>query len=330
MRRNRLAAVLAGLLALPGSVVGAVSTATDAGSDAPRPRREWLPEGSLYAPYLAEINRPGLGVTVVGVSAGDGAGIPEAGDLRFGLKLGGRFGLLRVNPRTEGGRSWQLSLGAGFYGHFDIDNSLDNIGWDGLYSLVLTNGRSPATGGGGPAFRIGVQHWSSHVGDEYAERTGRKRIGYTREEVVVGMSWPLGGAGWSRPGAEGGGWRIYGEGAYGHVGRAESPAGEDLQEPGRVQLGLEHESPGSLGGSLESRGRWGWYAAFDASAYQERDWEPNLTLSLGLLADRGERRWRTGVTLYDGRAPIGEFFRRDETYAILGLWLDLERPPPVR
>lgn len=315
MARSRLAAaVLAGLLILPGG-----ASAADSGSDAVPPRREWLPEGSLYAPYLTEINRPGLGVTVVGVSAGDGGGIPEAGDLRFGLKLGGRFGLLRVNPRSEGGRSWQLDLGAGFYGHFDIENSLDNIGWDGLYSLVLSNGR---TSGRGPAFRIGVQHWSSHVGDEYAERTGRERIGYTREEVVIGLSWPLGGAGWGWEGGR----RIYGETAYGHVGRAEDAGGQELQEPGRVQLGLEHESPGSFGAT----GRWGWYAAFDASAYQERDWKANLTLSLGLLADRGERRWRTGITLYDGRAPIGEFFQRDETYAIVGLWLDLERPPLVR
>lgn len=319
MHCSRLAAALTGLLTLPGA---AFATAESV-SDASPPHREWLPEGSLYGPYLAEINRPGLGVTVVGVSAGDDGGIPDAGDLRFGLKLGGRFGLLRVNPRTEDGRSWQLGLGAGFYGHFDIENSLDNIGWDGLYSLVLSNGRAS---GRGPAFRIGVQHWSSHVGDEYAERTGRSRIGYTREEVMVGVSWPLGPTDWSGPGAEDGGWRIYGEAAYGHVGRAEDAAGEDLQEPGRVQLGIEHESPGSLG----ETGRWGWYAAFDASAYQERDWEPNLTLSLGLLADRGERRWRTGVTVYDGRTPIGEFFRRDETYAVLGLWLDLERPPLVR
>jgi hypothetical protein len=155
------------------------------------------------------------------------------------------------------------------------------------------------------------------VGDEYAERTGRKRIGYTREELVAGVSWPLGRR-----------WRTYAEAAYGYTGRAEDRDGDELQEPGRVQWGIELERPGSLGGGPGGRGRWGWYAAFDATAYEERDWEPNLTLGLGFLADGGQRRWRAGITLYDGRTPLGEFFRSSETYALVGLWLDLERPAP--
>jgi len=192
-------------------------------------RHRWLPEGSVYAPYLAEISRPGFGLTVVGVADN---GIAEAGDLRFGLKLGGRLGLLRIGPPPgREGRAWQLDLGAGFYGQFDIDHSLDNIGWDGLYGLVLS---SAPTSGRGLGLRMGVQHWSSHVGDEYAERTGRRRIGYTREEVMAGVAWP------------------------------------------------------------------------------------------GLLRDR---RWRAGITLYDGRTPIGELFQSDERYAVAGLWLDLERTP---
>lgn len=272
--------------------------------------RRWFPEGSVYAPYLAEISRPGFGLTVIGVPDN---GVAEAGDLRFGLKLGGRFGLLRVGPPAgRDGRVWQLDLAAGFYGQFDIEHSLDNIGWDGLYGLVLSSAPSAP---GGTAVRVGVQHWSSHVGDEYAERTGRRRIGYTREEIMVGAAWP----GLLREG----GWRVYVEGGYGYSGNAEDEAGNRIQQPGRAQAGVEHEAPGVLG----EGGRWGWYTAFDAVAYEERDWTPDLALGAGFLVEARERRWRAGITLYDGRTPIGEFFRSDERYAVLGLWLDLERGP---
>lgn len=311
------ARTLASLSLLVISLAAAAPIGAQTGNrtgESPAARHRWLPEGSVYSPSLASISRPGFGLTVLGVEEN---GIPEAGDLRFGLKLGGRFGLFRLAPRPgEAGRVWQLDLGAGFYGHFDIDNSLDNLGWDGLYGLVLSSAPADRKG---PAFRAGVQHWSSHVGDEYAERTGRRRIGYTREELMLGVSWP----GQLR----GRGWRTYVEGAYGYTTRAEGPAGQELQMPGRVQAGVEHEAPGSLGAG----GRWGWYAAFDAGAYEERDWEPDLTLGTGLLIDAGDRRWRAGVLLYDGRTPIGEFFQADERYAVVGIWLDLEREaPPLR
>jgi len=302
------ALLVTGLL-LPGATRAQDGGARD-GREPTAARHRWLPEGSVYAPYLAEISRPGFGLTVVGVADN---GIAEAGDLRFGLKLGGRLGLLRIGPPPgREGRAWQLDLGAGFYGQFDIDHSLDNIGWDGLYGLVLS---SAPTSGRGLGVRMGVQHWSSHVGDEYAERTGRRRIGYTREEVMAGVAWP----GLLRDR----GWRAYLEGGYGYSGNAEDAAGETVQQPGRAQAGVEYEAPGTLG----TCGRWGWYAAFDATAYEERDWEPNLALGAGFLADTGDRRWRAGITLYDGRTPIGELFQSDERYAVAGLWLDLERTP---
>lgn len=305
--------VPAGLVGLLAVVVTVAALPTPLRAEDPGHRRQWFPSGSLYDPYLAEINRPGMGVTVVGV---DESGIEGAGRLRLGLKLGGRFGLVRVAPpEGEPGRRWQLGLGAGFYGQFDLENSLDNIGWDGLYSLVLT---SAPTLQSGPAFKVGMQHWSSHVGDELMERTGRERIGYTREEVVLGVSWPVVGSG-TEPGRR---LRIYAEAAYGTSGNAEDPAGVGIQEPGRVQIGVEHEAPESVGAT----GRWGWYAAFDANSYEERNWEVDLSLGAGLLIPAADRRWRIGALLYDGRTPVGEFFQIDQRYAILGVWLDLERP----
>ena len=62
----------------------------------------------------------------------------------------------------------------------------------------------------------GTKHDSAHVGDEHSERTGRQRIGYTREELVAGVSW--------RPARK---WRIYAEGGFGY-------GLDDFQDPGRL------------------------------------------------------------------------------------------------
>jgi hypothetical protein len=52
--------------------------------------------------------------------------------------------------------------------------------------------------------KLHYRHLSSHPGDEFIERTGRRRIGYTREDFTLGVAWePLPGA------------TVYGEGGVG-------------------------------------------------------------------------------------------------------------------
>ena len=53
------------------------------------------------------------------------------------MGLGGSFSLFRAHPGDNPNRGLQLDFKGGFFGHFDIDNSLDNIGWDGIYGLTL-------------------------------------------------------------------------------------------------------------------------------------------------------------------------------------------------
>jgi hypothetical protein len=65
----------------------------------------------------------------------------------------------------------------------------------------------------------------------------------------------------------------------------------------------------------------GWYAALDLQAFAERDWQVDPTLQAGLLVPAGDRRWRVGLAVHDGAVPIGEYYRADETYVALGLWL---------
>jgi hypothetical protein len=258
------------------------------------PGWDLLPRDLLYAPYVADISRPTFGLAFMNVQD---VGIASSGDARHLVSLGARAGLVRWRPGWTPRLALQLDIYAGFHGQFDRDFDTDNIGWDGIYGLVGT-ARIHET----LALKFGVDHVSSHVGDEYAERTGRERINYTREELLLGVSWRFAPR-----------WRLYAE-----VANAHDLRNELLQEEGRWKAGLEFEQPEGLLGT-----RLGWYAAVDVEAMEERDWESDVSAQLGLLLPSRTRDWRIGVAWYDGRVPIGEFFQDDERYFAVGLWLDI-------
>jgi hypothetical protein len=253
-----------------------------------------FPPGSLYEPYLAAPGEPRFGLTGLVVSDSD---ILDSGEQRARLQLGGTFGLFRVADPQDPEQGWQLDFQAGFDGQFDTDHSLDNIGWDGIYGLYLTRTLGPKT-----AARVGLHHVSSHVGDEFLERTGRGRINYTREELVVGLSRQMTDE-----------LRVYGEVGWGYEVRR-----QDLQEPGRLEVGAELDRKGALWGDF------GWYAAVDLGATEEKDWNLDTSVHVGVsFPSSDNRRWRAGIGWYDGRVPIGEFFQNDESFVVIGLWLDL-------
>lgn len=284
-------------LVAPGSAATAVRSSERDGTEDPNVetgRFHLFPTDDLYVESLAGPHRRGFGVTYLRLAETD---LAEVGDRLFGLLLGGRFGLFRVRPAGRSDRGWQIGIETGFYGQFDIDRSYDNLGWDGFYGLTLTTAL-----GNGWAGKVGVLHTSSHVGDEYAERTGRRRIGYTREELVVGVSRSIRER-----------WRARAEAGWGYDLR-----NEELQKGERLRASLEYLAPGTLWG-----GRTGWYAAVDASAFAERDWQLDWALDVGLLLSPLPRRWRLGLQYYDGRTPLGEFFQSDQRTLSLGLWLDL-------
>ena len=84
----------------------------------------------------------------------DEAEVPDSGDARFQLSLGGIFGVVRWRPGgwAEGGV--EIGILAGFDGQFDMDRGYDNIGWDGLYGLMLSaRGAGPANPGNDEALR---------------------------------------------------------------------------------------------------------------------------------------------------------------------------------
>lgn len=252
-----------------------------------------MPDAGFYPLYIADPIRSQSAVMLVRVPWSE---IPSTGSARFSLRLGGQFPIVALHPERNRDTGWQLDFEGGFAGQFDLGYSLDNIGWDGLYGLLLDYKPTRDL-----AFRFGTLHDSAHLGDEYEERTGRRRIGYTREEVVAGVSWR------ATPR-----WRVYLEGGcqYGT---------KEFQKPLRAQAGVELQ-----GARLSQEGSASWYAALDLRAYQENDWRPRVTGQVGLIfpTGRGTSRYRAALEVSHGRSVLGEFFRSEETYAGVGWYFD--------
>lgn len=252
----------------------------------------FLPSGQLYPGYIADPLRPQNALTVQWLADTE---LVDTSGGRFGLRLGGSLGIFRWHREEETDRGWQLSFEGGFAGQFDIGYSWDNTGWDGFYGLYLSWMLNPDFG-----FRFGYQHDSAHVGDEYWNRTRVWPIHYTREEVIVGVSWR-----WARS------WRIYSEIGYGN--------GLHGEPPWRIQSGLE---------LVSNRRYWNerakLYAAIDVRTYQEIDWSTRFTAQAGYRFPVGRRdsAHRFAIELGTGRSVMGQFYNKVETYLGVGWYYD--------
>lgn len=252
----------------------------------------FFPAADFYPQYIADPLSPQCALMRGTKSSTE----IQGGDTFYLLRLGGRFPIVRWHRAENPEQGWQLDFEGGFFGQFNIDNNLDNTGWDGLFGLTIVY-----HGDGPLSFRVGTRHDSAHVGDEYAERTGRRRIDYTRAEYVAAVSWQIDAR-----------WRTYAEGGYAFD-------IEEFQEPLRLQLGVEYLSARRFWNS-----RFGWYVAVDTSLFEERGWRVNATAQLGLVypTGRGSSRFRLGMEGATGRAALGEFSFHDETYIALGWYYD--------
>lgn len=271
------------------------ANAQDTSSDAAggsKKSGDWLPPSDFYPVYIADPTRPQNALTLQWLTDTE---VPDTGGGRFGLRLGGLLGIYRRHPVGEAERGWQISFEGGFAGQFDMVYNLDNTGWDGFFGLYFDWMASPALG-----FRVGTQHDSSHVGDEYARRTGRERLDYTREEIVFGVSWRVTPR-----------WRTYGELGYG--------AGLAGGEPWSVQAGLEY-----VGAQKHLRGSASRYVAIDVRTYQETDWSTRVTAQAGYRIPVGDRSsvHRIAVELGTGRTVMGQFPWYEETWVGIGWYYD--------
>lgn len=254
-----------------------------------------MPLTDLYPRYVADPRRPRFAFMWLRAQKG----LRVAGLTRLDIMFGGRYGVLRLHPTDDPDLGFQVDIEAGVKMQFDTTHKLDGSGWDGFYGLGFSWKPLHSL-----AFRLSVNHDSSHVVDELIARTSWERINYTREEFALGVSWqPLDGV------------RLYAE-----AGIPYSYGNSQVQDRWRVQWGAEWESPPLFWGDI---GRL--YAAVDMVSFEENAWQTSATVQAGacLRWDSIGRAIHAGVQYYDGRNHFGEFFRYRERYVGIGAWLDL-------
>lgn len=256
-------------------------------------RLTWNPPTDIYPPYAADPRRSRHIVAIVSAVESE---LPDSQNLRWGLSIGGTYGVARLSRAGAPDRAWQLDVEGRFYSQWDIHYALDEIGHDGRVGATLIKQIRPDL-----AFRIGYVHTSSHIGDEYLLRNNiTERLSSRKEEVGAGVSWKIDER-----------LRTYADVGYGlNLGTRNKPL--------RLQTGLEFEDKPRLGKSR-------WYAAIDATSFEENDYEVSANLQTGFaFSSAGSpRRYRFGIELYDGRSQLDTFFMYRERYAVIGMWLDL-------
>lgn len=253
----------------------------------------WNPATDLYEPYAADPRRSRHIVSLVNVLDSD---LPDSQNLRWGLSIGGTYGIARLVPHGNVDRAWQVEVEARFYAQFDIHYALDEIGHDGRVGGILIKSLNRDV-----AARLTFIHTSNHIGDEYLLRNHiTERLPSRREEAGAGVSWKI---------SEN--LRTYGEAGYGlNLGPRNRPI--------RLQTGLEFTDRPRFGSSR-------LYAALDATSFEENDYDISANLQAGILLQSAgsHRKYRIGFELYDGRAQLDSFFLNHERYATFGFWLDL-------
>ena len=266
-----------------------LSAVVSAGDELP-----WFPIELLYPTYLADPYALGFHLQL---RSYDESTIPETGSLRWDGMVAAPLIIYEKKEPDNTDHGWQFIFMGGLRGQFDTENSHDNIAWEGLLGLQGVFRYHDNF-----AWHFGTKHYSSHIGDEYIERTGRTRIGYTRNELRAGFAWDFSER-----------YMFYSD-----IADAVALPDNTFQDNLRAQAGLQYEKPGVF---LD--GKAGWYSALDISAYEEDDWDTNITFQIGFDLRSHDRRWRLELEYYDGRSQYGEFFQYRDKYTSIGVMMDL-------
>lgn len=245
------------------------------------PEVRWLPPDLLYRLYLADPRAPHSGSHIQ-------FPIREEDDPKIENVLGNQWSLVRGG---RPGEEWEIQLELAAFGRFDASHALDLEGTDYRFGGLVAQQWDDVTA------KVHLWHVTSHLGDEYHERTNVERISFARNEIAVGVSWDVDPK-----------WRVYAEAGWGyHIGNP--------NEPWRVQGGVEFVEP------LEGCERTDLFVAGNLTSHQETDWDPQANVAAGVQfgSERGAGL-RVGAEYFRGPTPQTQFFQENGHYWSLGFW----------
>ncbi len=251
---------------------------------------EWFPEGLLYRHPLADPREPISGVRFqVPVRAED--------DFKIETRLGTHLALWRRGAfdwrdPAEPARHWAFEVQAegAVFSRFNFDENWDMDAADFRVGVPLVARRGPW------AFKVHPWHVTSHLGDEFIERTGRRRITYARNELAAGVSYDFGAT-----------WRVALEGGY-------ALSRGNVNEPLRFMASAETVGR-HFGPSFPET-----FAAVNLTSFEEQDWNVQLNVEVGVWlrgADR-HRGLRLSIGYFNGPSPLTQFFDDHEQYVTFG------------
>ena len=244
-------------------------------------RTEWFPEGFAYRHPLADSRAPVSGVRLQ-------FPLEPEGDFKIENRLATHLAVWR---QTTGESMLEVQAEGGAFARFNFEENWDMDGVDFRFGFPLV-ARSGAF-----ALKLHPSHVTSHLGDEYIERTGAKRITYARNEIALGLSWDL---------AER--WRVAVEGGY-------ALSYGEVNEPLRFMASAETV------GRHFGRHFPETFAALNLTSFEEQDWGVQVSLEAGVwLRPEGSHRGvRLSVGYFTGPSPLTQFFDDYEEYWTLGL-----------
>ena len=251
-------------------------------------RAEFLPPAhELFEPLRADPRELQYAVRAVAPVSHESLGEAAVGDY---------LGLYRWDLGR--GKAFQVSVGAGAFGRFDLSRKTNDLVTADYYGNLPFDFRA------GPwAVRFMPYHTSSHLGDDYLERTGIAVEKHAWDNLKWLVSYePLSCM------------RIYG--GYDYVFRT-LPGGIGRNA---LQGGFEVQSRWYLGHHLR------YYWANDLQSWERAQWNPMFNSQGGCtFADKpGDSRAVSLFLEYSaGERPEGQFYLQKESRWTLGLKLQL-------
>jgi len=260
-----------------------------------RPRiepQEWdielLPDRVLYRPYLADPRQSRSGTKVQFPVRTDN------GDIKIENTLGGFRPLALWTDPHDPHQEMQLLLEAAVFSRFDIQE-----GWD-MDAADYRFGFPFVYRDGDLALKVHLWHLTSHLGDEFISREGRKRDSYHLNEMSLGASLQVSPE-----------WRVYAEVGFGVYTGPET-------DSGRAQVGAEWIGP-------SWKGRIGPFLAMDLQTRNEIGWGWNAAVMTGILVrpkNPGGASFRFLAEYYRGHDQQTQFKSDLEHYYAFGVAAD--------
>ncbi|HEU4338564.1 MAG TPA: DUF1207 domain-containing protein [Planctomycetota bacterium] len=245
---------------------------------------EWFPEGLAYRHPIADPRAPVTGVRFQ-------FPVDRDDDFKNESVLATHLSLWRAGDPELVAFEFQAE-GAAF-GRFNFSENWDMDGVDFRFGFPIVSRAGPI------ALKLHPWHITSHLGDEFIERTGRKRVVYARNEIALGISWDIDPE-----------WRVYFEVGY-------APSRGDVNEPLRYMAGVE-----TVGRHFGED----WpetYAALNLTSIEEQDYGIQLNLEAGVWfrPEKTHRGVRIGLGYFRGPSALTQFFDDNEEYWTTGFAL---------